>query len=405
MTPETNHGNRRQFWRRLLLALGVQVFGLICIGAAIELRRATQSEVNSGSRVNAYVAPYELSQWTGAGGGPTNGQTGPQVQTAITSADGSGTNLMKPSSLVLGKITVSTNASTGMITWSNTTDHIALATLTTNGVLTVNGAGITNITGANFQAGTVNSNSFDAATVAMFGTGGGSGISQAQFTAGLGTGTNDATFNTVSTTNTGGRLSTMATGAIDNTHGALIEAHTASTNGAAANSEIAANYFVGAYLGNLAEATNLLHGNTVSGTASQITMTLSKNADGSTNFQAALANPLVISQANIGTLWGTNVLSPTNAFGGTVVDFNVGDSQTNLAGNLTFTGVANVTAGAVNTCIIRLLSGGADRTIAFPASWHLSRGSTSVVTNAYESDFLFTVVPGQRTNVAQLDYP
>jgi hypothetical protein len=113
-----------------------------------------------------------------------------------------------------------------------------------------------------------------------------------------------------------------------------------------------------------------------------------------------------VTQANIGTSWLTNTVSPTNAFGGTVVDFSKGyDGTTNLGGNLTFTAVANVTAGAENSTIIHLLSGGADRTIAFPVNWHTNFNFIGVLTNGWEMDLLFTLQPGIRTNVAQLLYP
>ncbi len=62
-------------------------------------------------------------------------------------------------------------------TFANTAASAAVAAnLTPGAAITVNGAGITNLNGAELQAGTVNSNAFDAATralLALAGTGGG----------------------------------------------------------------------------------------------------------------------------------------------------------------------------------------------------------------------------------------
>jgi hypothetical protein len=128
--------------------------------------------------------------------------------------------------------------------------------------------------------------------------------------------------------------------------------------------------------------------------------------DGGSLTNLHVPDPLSLSQANIGTQWTTNLLTPTNAFAGTAADFSKSEWTTNLGGNLTFTGVTNVTAGAYNATIEHLYPGGADRTISFPANFHVTRGATSVVSNAFNhSDFLFTIQPGLSTNVAQLDFP
>jgi len=125
---------------------------------------------------------------------------------------------------------------------------------------------------------------------------------------------------------------------------------------------------------------------------------------GRTNFTAALNDPATLSQINVGTAWLTNTVIPTNTFSGTVVNMGVGFGVTNLGGNLTFTDVSGVTAGAQNTAIVRLFSGGADRTIAFPVSWHTNYGFIGVVTNGWQMDLMVTVTTA-RTNVAQILYP
>ncbi len=100
-----------------------------------------------------------------------------------------------------------------------------------------------------------------------------------------------------------------------------------------------------------------------------------------------------------------NFFTETNAFTGTTIDFAKAEGTTNLSGGLTISAVANVIAGYHNSTIRHLYPGGSDRVIAFPANFHLARGMTSVVSNAFNhSDFIFTVQPGFSTNVAQVDY-
>jgi hypothetical protein len=107
-----------------------------------------------------------------------------------------------------------------------------------------------------------------------------------------------------------------------------------------------------------------------------------------------------------GQMIATNTVTPTNSFAGTLVDFSRTYWTTNLGGNLTFTGIANATAGERNTDIITILPGGSDRIISVPASWHIARGGNMVVSNAFHhSDFIFTCMPGASTNVEERDYP
>jgi len=150
--------------------------------------------------------------------------------------------------------------------------------------------------------------------------------------------------------------------------------------------------------------TNLINGSQVSA-GNNITVTPSKIAGlGSTNYQVALADPINLSQANIGTAWLTNVVVPTNSLASTVVDFNKGFTSTNISAGLTFTDVANVTAGAFNSAIVRVTASGADRTLAFPVSWHTNLNFIGVVTNGFQMDLLVTVTAA-RTNIAQVLYP
>jgi hypothetical protein len=396
MTPETNNGNRRPFWRRLLLVLGVQLFGLICIGAAIELRRATQSEVNNGSRVNAYVAPYELNHWTGGGGGPTNGQTAAQVQAAITSADASGTNLMKPSSLVLGQITISTNASTGMIMWSNTTTHVALVTLGTNGVLAIYGVGITN--NSDMSGGTNSMASKKEAAAIATALLGGSGFPLASDVSAA----NHALvgMSDIGGTNSGTQSEAHWTVGATLAGGYVIWQAGAKTNSTDSNVQLAAQRFSGAFVGDGSSITNLTNANIVVA-GNNITITASTNGPtGKITFTAALADPINLSQANIGTTWLTNMVFPTNTLGGTALDFAISEATSNIVGTVSFSSVANLTAGAVNRCVRTLINKtGSDQTLSLATGWNQGIYDTYTMTNNTVTEVFAKVQPGVYTNV------
>lgn len=144
-----------------------------------------------------------------------------------------------------------------------------------------------------------------------------------------------------------------------------------------------------------------LQGAAIVVTNAGVNTTITTNAVTTPTINADTAN---FAQANIANAWLTNTLVPTNAFVGTVVDFNKGWAQTNIGGNLTFTDVTNATAGAVNTAIRRVFATGADRTLAFPAGWHTNYNFIGVVTNGWQMDLLVTVT-AERTNVAQILYP
>jgi hypothetical protein len=127
------------------------------------------------------------------------------------------------------------------------------------------------------------------------------------------------------------------------------------------------------------------------------------NGANTTNINASniASGTLSLAQINAGILWATNVVTPTNAFAGGVVDFNKGYAETNLSGNLTFTDIANFTAGGDNTAKRRLFPNGADRTIAFPVSWHTNFGFIPVITNGSYMDLLFEAT-ATRTDVVQI---
>jgi hypothetical protein len=151
--------------------------------------------------------------------------------------------------------------------------------------------------------------------------------------------------------------------------------------------------------GSLTSGTNNYAGTnaTLSGTVSAVSAGLGS---------AIVTNTFTVGTLSAATAWVTNMVTPTNAFAGTVVDFSHAEGRTNLGGNLTFTAITNTTSGAYNGSIWHIYPGGADRTIAIPANWHSGRGDTLVVSNAFNhSDFLFTVEMGVSTNVAQRDYP
>lgn len=144
--------------------------------------------------------------------------------------------------------------------------------------------------------------------------------------------------------------------------------------------------------------------NNYTGTNVTLSGTLSASTANAGN--ATVTNTLSAGTLSATTAWVTNMVTPTNAFAGTTVDFARAEGTTNLGGNLTFTAIANAVAGANNGVIWHIYPGGSDRTIGIPTSWHSGRGDTLIVSNAFNhSDFLFTTQLGVSTNVAQRDYP
>lgn len=140
---------------------------------------------------------------------------------------------------------------------------------------------------------------------------------------------------------------------------------------------------------------------TVSGGAN-ITVTPSQNASGGTNFSVALTDPSSLGQLNVGTAWLTNSVSPTNTMGGTAIDFSKQEATTNIAGNVTLTSVANLTAGAYNRKLIHIINGsGSDRTITLATGWGVGLNDTFVSTNGTRMNLWAECQPGVFTNVFQ----
>lgn len=96
------------------------------------------------------------------------------------------------------------------------------------------------------------------------------------------------------------------------------------------------------------------------------------------------------------------LVSPTNYSSSTVIDFSVPEATTNLAGNLTFTGISNFSSTNYNTKIIHMLANGADRTITPAAGWRKGR-SVFVVTNGTMADFYISCQINFFTNISQVD--
>lgn len=401
-----------------ILMLGVQVFGQPV------LRQATDTEVTNGTDVRAYVNPRQASGI----GGATNGQNAAQVATLIatnsiarTNGVGTGTtrlqSLVVTDTLTLDPGSILANSAGAMIIsaggnlywndgsmassfagtrfwknqavlassggfmedfhsneWMHASGSVDFTFGTTNvfrGEFSGKGSSLTNLDGANLQTGSVNSNKLDAATRAMLG-GGGNVVNGANADITVNSGTIILRADDASVIGTYGRFVQVAVTNSSDTGTLRI---TSGTNSAGAVFE--------------------LEGST-NGVSSPVTI---KGAGG-----LIFEGTASFSQMSAATAWLTNVVVPTNSFAGTTVDFSRSDSLTNLGGGLTFTAVANVTAGGANTAIVRLLSGGADWPIAFPASWHTNLNFIGVVTNGSEMDLLFTVLPGIRTNVAQIPY-
>ncbi len=86
-----------------------------------------------------------------------------------------------------------------------------------------------------------------------------------------------------------------------------------------------------------------------------------------------------------------NIRVATNTWGQAVINFALGTQvQTNMAGNLTLTGISGFNATNLNWQIIDLIPGASDRILSVPADWWVSG-----FTNA-------TVVTIPTTNVAKL---
>ena len=99
-----------------------------------------------------------------------------------------------------------------------------------------------------------------------------------------------------------------------------------------------------------------------------------------------------------------SIVSTTNVYGATVTaDFSYTESTTNMAGDLTFTGVSNWSATGYNHLILHCLANGANRTITPVASWQKSR-SAFVITNGTKADIHISMQFGVFTNISQVDF-
>lgn len=121
----------------------------------------------------------------------------------------------------------------------------------------------------------------------------------------------------------------------------------------------------------------------------------------------SLKDPATLGQINITTAWLTNAVTPTNSFAGTVVDMSKAENGiTNLTGNLTFTGVANITSGALNSAIVTLIASSSSRTIdVADASMHKETNWNTTLPAGWMMEVMVRVYPGIRTNFYQIITP
>jgi hypothetical protein len=115
---------------------------------------------------------------------------------------------------------------------------------------------------------------------------------------------------------------------------------------------------------------------------------------------SSLQSPLLISQLNAGTIWATNVVYPTNTLGGTALDFSIGEATSNIVGSVSFSSVANLTAGAINRCVRTLINKtGSDQTLSIATGWNQGVYDTYTITNNTVTEVFAKVQPGVYTNV------
>ncbi len=258
------------------------------------------------------------------------------------------------------------------------------------GVLTNNGSGLTNwstsFPGSWITAGTINSNRFDANTLtALQSVGGGAGFPMS------------ADGNAVQHQIT----NLWALSFFTNSGGS--ELWTGLRPALYRSNPTIETFFGGDALA-VALKTEILFvaGN---GNASSGVLVVSNAGSATTITATNIDTPkITVTTLTAQTLTATNVVIPTNAMASTVVDFNQGFAETNIAGNFTFTGVANVTAGGFNSAWRRFTASGADRTITLPASWHTNYNFNPVVTNGWQKDVWVTVT-ATKTNAYETDSP
>lgn len=103
--------------------------------------------------------------------------------------------------------------------------------------------------------------------------------------------------------------------------------------------------------------------------------TLSANA-------LVVTNPPALNLQSSTNLFEKNVVVQTNTWGNQVVDFSRGTLvHTNLAGNLTLTGISGFALSNYNWMTVELNPNGATRTLTVPAEWYVNIGTT--ITNGF----------------------
>ena len=89
------------------------------------------------------------------------------------------------------------------------------------------------------------------------------------------------------------------------------------------------------------------------------------------------------------------MISTTNTWGNAVVPFNRGPNLlTNMAGDLTITGITGFQSDVLNTVYVRLNANGADRVLTVPASWGVNTNTALV--NAFTNLTTATIANGSR---------
>lgn len=360
MQHRTSNIERRtsKWWLIVCLVLFVQTGGRA--QQQQPPRKATDAEALAGTAVRAFITPDQLAAAITAGGGgssPTNGLNLAQILALLNS----GTNAMASRAL---------SASNG----------VAL--------------GITTMT----NASTVLNNSEGISTSVKTDT---SDPTQGPI----------MTFRGDDSESTDGQ-STIAFKEVDDFVNATIEAgHSVTGDSSTAYFQItlANGNFLrlsgtqltsSNFTGNGASLTNLTFAGAVIA-GNNITISRAKVAGtGQTNTTVNVADPLSLSQANVGTGWITNIVVGTNTMGGTAIDFAVMECTTNMAGNITLSSVANLTAGAYNKKLMHCLNtSGSDHTVSIATGWGQGLTDFYTVTNGTRMDLFATCQPGVFTNV------
>lgn len=99
-----------------------------------------------------------------------------------------------------------------------------------------------------------------------------------------------------------------------------------------------------------------------------------------------------------------NTVVTTNTWGNAVVNFALGTSvSSNMAGNLTITGIGGFVSSNLNWQTIDLNPDGATRTLVIPAEWFQSgftNATTASITNGTWAVLRVDAIIGRRTNAS-----